>query len=193
MGTRALEAMFDGGMALLAEARARLADERVCVGLEEAGRGALGVLLLDLSATLLLLRAATEGDMPACRARDAAEQLDLPGQVARALTPALREARAPALQVVLLQVSGLAAQLLVGLDALAHPVSDEGCAPVELRVGAPMEKPRRRPAGRPRLHLVSSRDLPRDLPLDDLPDDLPLEDLSLDDMGWDVLTREDVP
>lgn len=114
----ALEPVFSGGMALLAEARARLGDDRLVVGLEDAGRAGLSVLLLDLATALMMLRAAAEGDMAAAAAGEDAERLDLPGQVVRFLTPALREARAPALQVVLLQVSGLAAQVLGLLEAL---------------------------------------------------------------------------
>lgn len=173
-GTQGLGSMFGRGMALLAEARARLTDDRVATGLDAPARAGLSVLLLDLSAALLLLRTAAEGDMAPARAREAAGQLDLPGQVAQALTPALREARAPALQVVLLQVSALAAQVLALLDALADPapcrrdVPSADLSPCavppeaagEEANGAQKEKPRRRPAGRPRLHLVSSQDGP---------------------------------
>lgn len=174
MGSTALEPVFAGGMALLAQARARLADTRVAEGLDGPVRTALSVLLLDLSAALMLLRAAAEGDMAAEPAREEAGRLDLPGQVARVLTPALRAARAPALQVALLQVSGLAAQVLALLDALAlqstvlpPPLEAAGpwTAPDETwPEDTQTEKPRR-PAGPPRLRLVSSGEVPpRDLP-----------------------------
>ncbi|WP_454917799.1 hypothetical protein [Xanthobacter sediminis] len=175
IGGAALEPVFAGGMALLAEARARLADERAAAGLDGAMRAGLSVLLLDLSAALMLLRAAAEGDMVPGSACDEAERLDLPGQVARVLTPALRAARAPALQVVLLQVSGLAVQVLALLEALTlqstvlpPPLASAGAWTVQddaPHEDAQTEKPRRRPAGRPRLRLVSSGEMPpQDLP-----------------------------
>ncbi|MFG1401877.1 hypothetical protein [Xanthobacter sediminis] len=175
MGAQALEPVFAGGMALLTQARARLDDDAVAQGLDGAARSGLSVLLLDLATALMLLRAAAEGDMDPAAAGDEADRLDLPGQVARALTPALRCARAPALQVVLLQVSALAAQVLALLDALAEQstqlapdLEDAGpwLAPdalaslVVMPGAAETEKPRQRLAGRPRLRLVSSRELP---------------------------------
>ncbi|MFG1418870.1 hypothetical protein V5F38_11950 [Xanthobacter sp. V0B-10] len=175
MGAQALEPVFGGGMALLAQARARLNDDAVARGLDGAARSGLSVLLLDLATALMLLRAAAEGDMDPAAAGDEADRLDLPGQVARALTPALRCARAPALQVVLLQVSALAAQVLALLDALAEQstrlppgfegagpwLAPEGLAPgILASEAAETEKPRQRPEGRPRLRLVSSRELP---------------------------------
>lgn len=154
----ALEPVFAGGMALLAEARARLADDRVTVGLDGAGRGGLSVLLLDLSTALMLLRAVAEGDMAPTPACDEAERLHLPEQVAQVLTPALRGARAPALQVVLLQVSGLAAQVLALLETLAFettelPAGLDAVGPWSLNGEADLEEPSA-PA-RPRLRLVT--------------------------------------
>lgn len=168
MRNAALEPVFAGGMTLLAEARARLADDRVADGLDGPVRAGLCVLLLDLSAALMLLRAAAEGDMAPEAAGEEAERLDLPGQVARMLTPALRMARAPALQVALLQVSGLAAQVLALIDALAlqspvlpSPLAAAGAWTTQAQEDAQTETPRQRPAGRPRLRLVSSEEVPQ--------------------------------
>lgn len=146
-----LDPVVEGGMALLAQVRARLADPTLTEGLDGAALAALSALSLDLSSALLLLRAAGEGDLVASHAVGEAARLDLPGQVARALAPALLKARAPALQVVLLQVNGLAAQVLALLDALAEAADGSDGR-------AQQEKPRRRPTGRPRLHVVPPED-----------------------------------
>lgn len=143
-----LEPIVEGGMTLLADARARLADPSLSEALEGPRLGELATLLLDLTSALLLLRAVAAGDLPTVRGLAEAERLDLPGQVARSLAPALLATRVPAVQVVLLQVNGLAAQVLAVLDACAE-------APEPI---AQQEKPRRRPSGRPRLHVVPSED-----------------------------------
>ncbi len=174
MGDEALEPVFSGGMALLSQARARLSDERLAAGLDGGLRAGLSVLLLDLATALMLLRAVAEGDMAAEAACDEAARLDLPEQVADSLTPALREVRAPALQVVLLQVSGLAAQVLALLDAMAEhsaqhastlqstelPPALDAAGPWVALEEAENEKPRQRPTGHPRLRLVSPEEAP---------------------------------
>lgn len=156
----ALEPVFSGGMALLAEARARLDDAQLTTGLDGTGRADLSILLLDLSTALMLLRAVAEGDMAPLPACEEAERLDLPGQVARALTPALRGVRTPALQVVLLQVSGLAAQVLALLDEMALettvlPTGMDAAGPWTLGEEGLPDAPA--PCG-PRLRLVSSQE-----------------------------------
>lgn len=173
-----------GAVALVSEARARLADARLAAGLDEKARAGLSRLFLDLSAALLPLEAAAARDMPAARALGEAERLDLERQVAEVLTPALRAASAPALQVVLLQVASLAADVLARLELLAAPrprrspaggkpptVPDRPSSPVANDAAEPAlaeaspeaaplqsQKPRRRPSGRPRLHLVTSQE-----------------------------------